>query len=87
MARTQATGGARSSIVASIPVNPARPSRPASSLAADSWDTVDWDAEPDWEWHSAAADTPAQLLALWQDAVARSRSLVDRKSTRLNSSH
>jgi len=40
------------------------------------WDTVDWDADPDWEWHSAAADTPAQLLALWQDAVARSRSLV-----------
>jgi Protein of unknown function (DUF664) len=22
------------------------------------WDTVDWDADPDWEWHSAADDTP-----------------------------
>jgi len=40
------------------------------------WDTVDWDADPDWEWRSAAADTPAQLYALWQDAVVRSRSLV-----------
>jgi hypothetical protein len=40
------------------------------------WDTVDWDADPDWEWHSAAEDTPEQLHTLWQDAVARSRSAV-----------
>jgi len=40
------------------------------------WDTVDWAADRDWEWHSAAADTPAQLFALWQAAVARSRALV-----------
>ncbi len=40
------------------------------------WDTVDWKAHPDWEWHSAAEDSPEQLFALWQDAVARSRSLV-----------
>ena len=40
------------------------------------WDTVDWDADPDWEWHSAAEDTPEQLQTLWQDAVARSRSAV-----------
>ena len=40
------------------------------------WDTVDWDADPDWEWHSAAEDTPEQLMTLWQDAVARSRSAV-----------
>ena len=37
------------------------------------WDSVDWDADPDWEWHSAAGDTPEQLMALWQDSVARSR--------------
>jgi hypothetical protein len=37
---------------------------------------VDWDADPDWDWHSAAGDTPAELCKLWQDAVARSRSLV-----------
>jgi uncharacterized damage-inducible protein DinB len=39
------------------------------------WDTVDWKADPDWEWHSAAEDSPEQLFALWQDA-SRSRSLV-----------
>src|ERR1700722_7356178 len=22
------------------------------------WATVDWEADPDWEWHSAAQDTP-----------------------------
>jgi uncharacterized damage-inducible protein DinB len=40
------------------------------------WNTVDWDADPDWDWHSAAADTPAQIYALWEDSVARSRALV-----------
>jgi Protein of unknown function (DUF664) len=28
------------------------------------WDTVDWDADPNWDWHSAAHDTPEQLHAL-----------------------
>ena len=40
------------------------------------WDTVDWDADPDWEWHSADEDSPAQLMTLWQDAAARSRAAV-----------
>jgi hypothetical protein len=40
------------------------------------WDRVDWDADPDWEWHSAAGDTPEQLMTLWQGAVSRSRSAV-----------
>ena len=40
------------------------------------WDAGDWDADPDWEWHSAAEDTPEQLYAIWRDAVARSRSAV-----------
>ena len=40
------------------------------------WDAVDWKADPDWDWHSAAVDTPEQLHALWQDTVSRSRSLV-----------
>jgi hypothetical protein len=40
------------------------------------WDAVDWDADPDWEWRTAAEDTPEQLLALWQGAVTRSRSAV-----------
>ena len=40
------------------------------------WDTVDWKTDPDWDWHSAAEDTPEQLRTLWQDTVARSRFLV-----------
>ena len=40
------------------------------------FDTADWDADPDWEWHSATADTPEQLRTLWQDAVDRSRDRV-----------
>ncbi|MDK0523780.1 DinB family protein [Streptomyces sp. ML-6] len=40
------------------------------------WDTVDWENQPDWDWTSAAEDTPEELLTLWQDAVARSRALV-----------
>lgn len=40
------------------------------------WDTVDWNTDPDWDWHSATGDTPEQIRALWEDAVARSRPLV-----------
>jgi hypothetical protein len=43
---------------------------------APPWDTVDWTADPDWDWHSAAGDSPGQLYALWRDAVARSRSIL-----------
>ncbi|MEU4389117.1 DinB family protein [Kribbella sp. NPDC023855] len=40
------------------------------------WDAVDWDADPDWEWHSAAEDSPEELYALWQEATDRSRTAV-----------
>jgi uncharacterized damage-inducible protein DinB len=40
------------------------------------WDAVDWTADPDWDWHSAADDSPEYLLGLWQDTAARSRSLI-----------
>jgi uncharacterized damage-inducible protein DinB len=40
---------------------------------APPWDAVDWDAEPDWEWSSAAGDTPEQLYASWTQTVQRSR--------------
>ncbi|MEU7895179.1 DinB family protein [Nonomuraea sp. NPDC049152] len=40
------------------------------------WNTVDWTADPDWDWHPAAEDSPEYLHALWQKAVARSRFLV-----------
>ena len=41
--------------------------------ADEPWASVDWTADRDWEWHSAAADDPAELRALWAAAVARSR--------------
>lgn len=37
------------------------------------WDTVDWDADGDWPWHSAAQDSPDDLYRLWHDTVVRSR--------------
>jgi hypothetical protein len=37
------------------------------------WRDADFDADPDWDWHSAAEDSPEELQALWQSAVARSR--------------
>jgi hypothetical protein len=37
------------------------------------FDTVDFDADPDWEWRTAADDSPEELLALWEATVARSR--------------
>jgi hypothetical protein len=40
------------------------------------WASVDWDAEPDWEWRSAADDSPEALMVLWENAVERSRTLV-----------
>lgn len=40
------------------------------------WDAVDFDADPDWEWRTAAEDTPEQLMALWEESVARSRANV-----------
>jgi uncharacterized damage-inducible protein DinB len=48
---------------------------------APPWDTVDWDADRDWEWNSAAHDTPEDLLSSWTAAVERSRRLLDEALT------
>jgi len=43
------------------------------------WTEVDFDADPDWEWHSAVDDSPEELRELrelWEAAVARSRAAV-----------
>jgi hypothetical protein len=37
------------------------------------WDATGWDGDNDWEFTSAADDTPEQLYALWDGAVERSR--------------
>jgi hypothetical protein len=41
------------------------------------WRSVDWDADPEYPWHSAADDSPAELYRLWRDAAARCRAAVD----------
>jgi Protein of unknown function (DUF664) len=37
------------------------------------WDATGWDGSNDWEFESAAEDSPAQLYALYDGAVQRSR--------------
>lgn len=37
------------------------------------WDTTGWDGSNDWEFSSAADDSPEQLYAYWDGAVERSR--------------
>ncbi|HEV2067044.1 MAG TPA: DUF664 domain-containing protein [Thermomicrobiales bacterium] len=39
------------------------------------WNAVDWDTDHDWDWRSAAEETPEHLYRRWQEAVDRSRSL------------
>jgi uncharacterized damage-inducible protein DinB len=38
---------------------------------------VDWDADRDWEWHTAADDSPEELMALFDEAVARADKAID----------
>lgn len=40
--------------------------------------TADWEADEDFEWNSAAADSGSDLRTLWGEAVARSRKLTAR---------
>jgi uncharacterized damage-inducible protein DinB len=40
------------------------------------WDAVDWSADPDWDWHSAADDSAEALRDQWQVSVERSRAAV-----------
>lgn len=41
------------------------------------WDTADWETDPDWDFNSAANDTPEQLYAIWDSALERSRARLD----------
>jgi uncharacterized damage-inducible protein DinB len=43
---------------------------------AGMWASVDWEADNDWDWHSAADDSAEELWALWEQTVARSRAAV-----------
>jgi uncharacterized damage-inducible protein DinB len=37
------------------------------------WSSVDWKSDNDWDWNSAANDTPEQLKELWRRAVDDAR--------------
>src|SRR3954451_4930176 len=40
------------------------------------WETVDFDADPDWDWRTGALDSPDAVHAIWRAAVERSRAIV-----------
>ena len=42
------------------------------------WNSVDFDADPEWEWRTAADDSPEELYALWRGAVERFRAALAR---------
>jgi len=41
------------------------------------WDSVDWDADRDWDFHSASDDSPEELRRVMDDAVAQARRDID----------
>jgi Protein of unknown function (DUF664) len=43
----------------------------------DPWDAADWDSDSEWDFTSAANDSPDVLYALWDGAVERSRARLD----------
>jgi hypothetical protein len=40
------------------------------------WNAVNWEQDHDWDWRTAADDTPVELYTRWQDAVLRSRTVI-----------
>ncbi|HET9666799.1 MAG TPA: DinB family protein [Desertimonas sp.] len=47
--------------------------RLAGNEIGDPWARVNWEVDPDWEFHSAVDDEPEALLRLYDAACARSR--------------
>ena len=43
---------------------------------AEPWASVDWKTDADWDWHSAAEDSPEELRAMLDTAVAISDEVV-----------
>jgi hypothetical protein len=49
----------------------------AGQPPGEPWRSVDWDAEPDWPFTSAADDRPEELYVLWDATVQRSCARLD----------
>jgi hypothetical protein len=45
----------------------------AGDPIGEPWDAIGWDGSNDWEFRTAADDSPEQLYAFWDGAVQRSR--------------
>jgi uncharacterized damage-inducible protein DinB len=41
------------------------------------WNAIDWESDPDWEWRTAADDSPGELRAQWSTSVAYANAMVD----------
>jgi uncharacterized damage-inducible protein DinB len=35
------------------------------------WDSVDWEADPDWEWRTGSTESPETLMAAYEKTIAR----------------
>ena len=44
---------------------------------AEYWRGIDWEGDPDWEFRTAADDSPEELFRLFDDAVAASDRILD----------
>lgn len=44
---------------------------------AEPWQGIDWEQDPDWEFRSAADDSPEVLLGLFDDSIAASDRILD----------
>jgi uncharacterized damage-inducible protein DinB len=49
----------------------------AEKPSPEPWGSVDWDADPDWDWRTAASDSGDELRGLWAERVGRSRAVVE----------
>jgi uncharacterized damage-inducible protein DinB len=48
----------------------------AGNPAPEPWASVDWDADNDWDWHSAVDDSPEDVRALLDATIATSDGIV-----------
>lgn len=53
----------------------------AGAELGEPWASVDWDADRDWEWHTAAQDDPAYLFSLYDRAIAAGDRRIDEALT------
>jgi uncharacterized damage-inducible protein DinB len=48
----------------------------AGNPEPEPWASVDWDADNDWDWHSATEDTPEQLRTFLDEAIVASDRII-----------